>query len=293
MRRMQRQACGSLVKNEKNMATRIVRRRRFTTIGTLLIALWTGCAEQAAAENVSPDKALLEFGSVGSDVPLCQALIETARQRVAQNLNQCTAPVPTNDARFGQVEWQILQPADHMELLQHIFVWSIVHGNWIPNSQSISRDLQKGPPLNDALIQDVWDKYKRNYPNLVKSGKIHLERTSVDLAPGASSITVYRTTLISAPNQSGSSDWLAKDCHEASGQAPLPQWQLYYELRPGRWEEFVNLNSWVFGRSDLIDWADRAYQIDLRNPAGFVVLRHISLSGSLFAARDLCVVHTI
>ena len=268
-----------------------------TSVGIFCATASNALAEGSAgaANNPASSETLvdLKFGEVGSDVPLCQALMEEARKRIASGLTQCTAPIPSDDSRFGQVEWQILQPADHMELLQQIFVLRIVHGNWIPNSQSIGRDLQRGPPLNNALIQDVWDKYKRNYPDLVTSGKIHLERTSVDLAPGASTITIYRTNLISAPNQSGSSDWLAEDCYETSGQAPLPQWHLYYELRPGRWEEFVNLNSWVFGRTDLIDWAGRAYQIDLRNPAGFVVPRHISLSGSLFASRDLCVVHTI
>lgn len=250
--------------------------------------------EASPSDATGLSSARLEFGSVGSDVPLCQALIEVARKRLAGGRLQCTPPVPAGDERFGPVDWEILKPSDHIDILKQIFVWSIVNGNWVPDSQKLGIALEKGPALNEELVQDIWDKYKRNYPDLIESGRIRLERATVDLVPKAASIVVYRTNVISAPNQTGSSDWLAEDCYEASGQAPLPQWDLFYEFRPGRWEEFANLNNWASGRSDLILWAGRAYQIDLRNPAGFVVPRHISRSGSLFAAgTDLCVARTV
>jgi hypothetical protein len=259
----------------------------------LLLALWAGFTVPAASEDAKLVNEPLKFGNVGSDVPLCQALIEAARERVKRNINQCTPPIPIDDPRFGQVSWKALDPNDHRDVLKQIFVWNLVNGNWIPDSQNISRALDKGPPLNEQLVQDLWDKYKRNYPSLIESGKIRLEEATVDLASDSSSIAVYRTTLITASNQHGNSDWRTEDCSEASGQASYPQWRLFYQFRAGRWEEFTNLNHWVFGRSDLLVWAGRAYQVDLRDPVGFVVPRHTSRSGSIYAGRDLCVVKPV
>jgi hypothetical protein len=260
-------------------------------IGTAFIA--AAIASSAQAEDTSLRDARLEFGEVGADVPLCAALIEAARKRLSEGLNQCSPPIPADDARFGQVKWQALEPADHMEIMKQMFVWNVVSGNWIPNSQSISRELEKGPPINPTLMQDVWDRYGHNYPDLINAGKVQLQGATVDLAPDASSISVYRTNLVSAANQSGNSDWSIEGCSGGEGKAANPRWRLFYEYRSGRWEEFVNLNNWVFPPSDLVLWAGRAYQIDLRRPAGFVVLKHGSRGGSVFTGRDLCVVKTV
>jgi hypothetical protein len=78
---------------------------------------------------------------------------------------------------------------------------------------------------------------KRNIPELIASGKVRLERTTVALSGRAVFTDVYRLNQL---YQSSDSNWSIWTCDPGHGFDAVPEYDYFFAPRDHHWSEFSN-----------------------------------------------------
>ena len=242
----------------------------------------------ALADQTTPPGATwhLSYGFVDKNVPLCRALAQEAKRQLETSGGLCGFPIAPDDRRFGVVPWKRLAPKEDLALLKSIFAWFLLGSNYLgPHSYS---DLMRSNPdiLSADAVDDLWQRYSHNIPELIASDQMQLETANLEVGPGGTPIQVYRVTVLEPDTWPEIGEWKVRMCNMPNNHTSRAATSLYFPLRPNRWQEFKVMNSRFF--QDVLLWNHRAYVGSADRAAiGLHGLDTLS-DGTLFFQQSAC-----
>jgi hypothetical protein len=241
-------------------------------------------ATPSAVKSPSGQTWHLSYGFVGKKVPLCRAILQEAKRQLQSEGGLCTFPIRPDDRRFGTVEWKRLSPEESLAPFKKFFAWFMLSSNYLSPQSATNFLVHSGPSvLSSESIEDLWRRYSRNIPELIGSGELQVEATTllVDGTP----IQAYRTTDTFPETYPDIGAWKTYSCKMPNGKS-RPQTHLFFPQRDDRWYEFKLVN-FTPSSGDVVIWNKRAY-VGWAGTGGISLRGLIIVGGQLGYTESVC-----
>jgi hypothetical protein len=215
--------------------------------------------------------------------------MEETRRQLRAGGSLCGFPIRPDDPRFGVVDWTLVAPEESLILFKSMLAWFLAGSNLLSPNSSMDRQRSEPELLGSESVEDFWRRYGHNIPDLIESGDLQIETAALQVDPGGVPIQVYRVTVIDPDTDPKSGTWHVRTCSPSDHHAPRPVADLFFPLRPNRWEEFKRMNALFFaGRKDVVLWNGHPY-VGTADRAGIGLHGLSALSdGTLYYQQSVC-----
>jgi hypothetical protein len=134
---------------------------------------------------------------VGSRLELCRAYERGIREWKAP-YRACGIAIPSGDRNFRAPKWEILDPAQHMDLVRDIYYWANLNHAEVGRDNYYDRQARSVDILPD-LLEQIWNPARSEIEQLISEGRVKLQRSRLDIDFDGKSEFVYRMSPILRP----------------------------------------------------------------------------------------------
>jgi hypothetical protein len=154
-------------------------------------------------ETVKPEKKKIlreAYIMTGKEHKICHAFLKGFRERKLTKIHFCGLPLPRNDPDFKTIDWQQVNPLDHLDIVRHMVIRASFRRSNMGNDfvtirkRNIRFFNTIGYP--EVEVQRYWTPYKPDIMKMIKAKEVLMWVTNIDADHNGQKEPLYRMTQI-------------------------------------------------------------------------------------------------